>query len=118
VRTEPNYFYVAAPNDVLISGWLEPAKKYAGFRAFWTTEKRALEEHGTKVEHESVKMIGEWNAVLFSNPLDANVVQSNIRACRVRGTIWADVHLSRIGPAPDWTELESALKTLNLGTKL
>jgi hypothetical protein len=111
---DPGYFSYADNTGVNLSGWLEKADGYSGFRTFWSHEKAALEKGmGTKVLDEDVKTIGAWSVVSYTLRI-GTLVQKHLRACRVEGDTWADLHLSTIVVGGKSADLESVLKRVEL----
>jgi hypothetical protein len=116
----PHYFYFEK-DGIRLSGWLEPAgmyRKHPSFQAFWTHERKAIEKGGVAISGESVKQVAGWSVATYRAAL-AGLPESqpNLRACRVVGDTWADVHLSAPVDAPDFADLESTLKALVLRPK-
>lgn len=116
-RNDPKYFYYRGPSGLLLSGWLDRANNYVGFKKFWSHEKAALTRGPLTVVEKEFKRIGEWDAVLYSVALPGRRAERNLRACRVAGNTWFDVHLSIGGGGDDWTPLESALQAIVIAPK-
>jgi hypothetical protein len=115
----PHYFYFEK-GGIRLSGWLEPASVYRknpSFQAFWANERKVMEKGGSIViSGETVKDVAGWSIALYRASI-AGLSQRNLRACRVVGDTWADVHLSASDEAPDFADLESTLKALVLRPK-
>jgi hypothetical protein len=111
----PGYFsYTRATDGVILTGWLDQAAKFKGMRTFWAVEKVSLETNlGVKVTNESFKITAGWNVVSYDLAVGATV-QKNIRACRVYGDTWADVHLSQTGEGASLARLEAALAQIKV----
>jgi hypothetical protein len=79
---------------LILSGWLEPAERYKGLDAFWDSEKKAP-VYGGALAPTRVEMLrgGPWEVVAFDVALPGGA-QSNLRAERVLGGTWIDLHLS------------------------
>jgi hypothetical protein len=109
-----NYFMVTHNNATSISGWIDEATHYSGFREFWKHEKQALVDHDMAPHKERVTKIGDWDAVVYL--IDAGDVLKikNLRACRVTGKVWVDVHISISRSDATWEELENALKSISV----
>jgi hypothetical protein len=60
--------------------------------------------------------MGEWSVVCYTVDL-GTVNQKNLRACRVVGDAWADIHISKTGADADWKDLKAALAELSLKTE-
>jgi hypothetical protein len=109
-----NYFAYVDDQGINLSGWMDEASHYSGFRSFWETEKATMEKGtGLKVTEEEIKIIAGWNAVTYTIKT-GQVVQRNLRACRVTGNTWADLHLSVVASDGGSADLEGVLKTLLL----
>jgi len=119
MNSDPGYFSFADDQHVIQSGWLSRAAGFRGMREFWAKEKAALVANlGEGVADESFKIINGWNVVLYTLALPGvPEKQKNIRACRVVGDTWADVHLSVMEPDSTWKSLEVVLSTLSLVPK-
>jgi len=92
---------------------MDEASNFSSFRNFWAHEKSAMEK-GTrlKTSDEEMKIIAGWNVVTYAIKT-GGLVQRNLRACRVTGNTWADVHLSVVVPGTN-ADLENVLKTILL----
>ena len=115
LNEHPGYFSLVHQSGLILSGWLDNKADYPGFRTFWAREKQKLEANlGVPLENEETKLIGGWQVVRYTMTI-GNIVQANLRACRVTGGTWADLHLSRTGGnKPDWESLEAMLKSITL----
>ena len=112
------YFSFVAANGVLMSGWLEPASKYKGLPEMWVSEKRNIEAGtGVTCEEEQFAVIGDWETVAYTIKLPNNVVQQNLRACRILGNTWVDLHLSITAARAETTPLETLLSSVSLRLK-
>jgi len=86
-------------------------------KSFWASEKAAaVEKSGLTIADESFKPINGWSAVLYTASV-GGFSQKNIRACRVVGDTWADIHLSVSRPDGTWADLESVVAALTLAPK-
>ena len=93
------YFFYGRKDGLMVSGWLEPSSAYAGFQKMWAADKQKMEQGTkTKLEEEKLANINGWEAVSYVIKLPGNSVQAHLRACRVSGHTWIDLHLSLIGP--------------------
>lgn len=109
-----NYFAFIDDKRINLSGWMDQASRYSGFRAFWDHEKAAMEKGtGLKTADEEMKIIAGWNAVTYTIKL-GDLEQRNLRACRVTGNTWADLHLSVVASDGTNADLETVLKTILL----
>ena len=111
----PGYFsYVRSADAVMLSGWLDQAAKFKGMRTFWAAEKASLESKlGVKIANESFKIVAGWSVVSYDLPIGATA-QKNIRACRVYGGTWVDVHLSQTSDTASTNNLEAVLAEIKV----
>ncbi len=108
-----SYFSFVTAEGMMISGWLEDASKYPGFRRLWETDKAKMEEGmGVKLQDEKLDMISGWQAVSYRVKMADNFEQWNLRACRTSGHTWFDVHLSCVDPAKGIEALKALLKKM------
>jgi hypothetical protein len=118
MNPHPGYFMYVDENRVNLSGWLEQSVRFNGMRSFWAAEKATMtEKAGFVVEGESFKIVNGWTAVLYTVRIEGLEPQKNIRACRVVGDTWADVHLSILEPGSTWKQLEDVVRELTLAAK-
>lgn len=108
-----NYFSFVDDQHINLSGWMDEASHFSSFRSFWAHEKAAMGKGtGLTTSDEEMKIIAGWNVVTYTiktGPL----AQRNLRACRVTGNTWADLHLSVVAPGTS-ADLENVLKTILL----
>ncbi len=113
-NASPGYFSYIREDGVMLTGWLDQAAKFKGMRSFWAAEKAALETNmGVKVTNESLKIVAGWNVVSYDVAIGTGT-QTNLRACRVYGTTWADVHLSQTGDDSSLRTLEAVLAEIKV----
>jgi hypothetical protein len=118
MNSHPGYFMYVDENRVNLSGWLEQSVRFNGMKSFWAAEKATMtEEAGFVVEGETFQIINGWTAVLYTVRIEGREPQKNIRACRVVGDTWADVHLSILETGSTWKQLENVVKELTLAAK-
>jgi hypothetical protein len=93
--SNPGYFHLARREPMLIvSGWLEPASRYSGLKAFWDEESRSPAYAGAGAPRKvDFLREGAWEVVAFEIPL-AGAVSVHVRAERVEAGTWIDLHLS------------------------
>jgi len=116
INEDPGYFALADESGVMLSGWLDQAGRFKGMRNFWAAERESLVgKLGTPIRDESFKLIRSWNAVAYTLVL-GELQQTHLRACRIVGNTWADVHLSTTNTEAGQKELESVLASLELTT--
>ena len=107
---KPNYFKLIRQEPLLIvSGWLEPAPKYKGLKAFWESESRSPAYAGPLAPTQ-VEMLkeGAWEVVAFDVSIKG-AIHSNLRAERVEAGTWIDLHLSTLARATPSTKLRADL---------
>ena len=115
--TSTNRFMYAGPEGIILSGWLDRASKFPGMRSFWAKEKASLEKGlGQALGNESMSLVAGWNVVSYTMTAGADT-QQNLRACRVFGDTWVDVHLSQTGAHASVETLKALLPKLGLVTK-
>ena len=93
--SNPRYFYFVDPSvPMYISGWFEPAEKYAGVQEFWEDEVRAWERDGLPEPlNVSIVRIGNWDAIVYDIASEVRV-SAHIRANWIQAGTWIDIHLS------------------------
>jgi hypothetical protein len=107
---KPNYFKLSRQEPLLIvSGWLEPAQRYKGLKAFWEGELRSPAFAGPLAPIQ-VEMLreGAWEVVAYDVSI-RGAIQSNLRAERVEAGTWIDLHLSTLARATPSTKLRAEL---------
>ena len=110
----PGYFKVMRRDPQLIlSGWLEPAARYKGLKAFWESESKSPAYAGplapTRIE---MSQNGAWEVVAYDVSLPGGITSAHVRAERVQAGTWIDLHLSTTSTKPPATlraELMAAL---------
>jgi hypothetical protein len=118
---EARYFKLSRTSPQLIlSGWLEPASRYKGLRAFWDSESRSPAYAGagapTRVE---MLQVGPWEVVAFDVVVPGGT-SAHLRAERVQAGTWIDLHLSSTSTraaAALREELVAALRTVEVVEK-
>jgi hypothetical protein len=109
-RDDPSYFSYVNEAYVNLSGWVDTASNYPGFAPFWAREKTALEKGmRLQITDEKISKVGGWDVAAYTTEI-SGVVQKHLRACRIEGKTWVDLHLSAVvvdGKSPD---LEATLK--------
>lgn len=118
LNSDSNYFSYRDEKHVMLSGWLDQPKDFKGMREFWAKEKIAMtKEGGISIAEESFTIINGWTVVRYVVNIADSPPQKNIRACRVVGDTWADIHLATMEPTATWKDLEDVLKELSLAPK-
>ena len=113
-QKNPRYFNLAdLDKGLVISGWIEPASAFAGFKKFWEGEFGAMKKSGMVPTGEPVPMnTGDWVAMAYEFPLPAgNGTNSHLRAELVKDGTWVDLHISITG---SMTVPEARAATLGL----
>lgn len=117
-NSNPGYFSFADEKHVNLSGWIDRSTEFKNMNEFWAKEKNTLtQQGGFAIAEESFKTINGWSAVLYVVQLPNLPPQRNIRACRVAGDTWADVHLSIVDADATWKDLEDVMRSLSLVPK-
>jgi hypothetical protein len=120
--SRPGYFKVMRREPQLIlSGWLEPAARYKGFKAFWEGEMKSPAFAGplapTRIE---MSQNGAWEVVAYDVVLPGGITSAHLRAERVVAGTWIDLHLSTTSTRPAATlraELMTALGRVEIVEK-
>lgn len=114
LRSDPGYFIFVDRNGITLSGWLDQARKFTDMQSFWAKERANIaQEADFEISDEKLKEVGEWSVVSYTLTVD-ELAQKNLRACRVLGDAWADIHISKTGADAEWKDLETALAELSL----
>lgn len=109
-RPKDGYFSFSHDSGVMLSGWLDHAQRYSDFKAFWAREKASLEKGmGSRVRDEKFLQLEGWDVVAYTTET-RGLQQNHLRACRVEGKTWADLHLSTVVMNGRGADLEDALK--------
>ena len=97
----PRYFYLVDRTDgeAIFAGWLESSKRVKNvdelLQSTWTSEQRALKSRGFEVQSVETEHVGDWATISFAVSLaSSNEHSAHIRASRVAGDTWVDLHLS------------------------
>ena len=111
------YFSLRGKDALLFTGWFEPASRFAGLTKFWQGETAEWKRNGlpapTNVEFLEVD---GWHAVVYGIPTPAGTLP-HVRAHRVEGGTWIDVHLSIaavVGPADARERFRKVLSVLRI----
>jgi hypothetical protein len=116
-NSNPGYFSYVDDQGVMLSGWLDRGAEFKDMKSFWASERAtAIEKTGVAISDESFKTINGWSVVLYTASIES-FNQKNLRACRVVGDTWADIHLSISVPTGTWKDLESVVVGLSLVPK-
>jgi len=110
--SKPNYFALSDRQvSRIVSGWLEPAQRYAGMKKFWAGEAAALARNGFKPEGVEFAQVGPWEVVYYHQTLAADSRMCHLRAEVTRAGTWIDLHCSATGSEP-LAELRQRLTSL------
>ena len=115
LSSENGRFMYAGPEGVILSGWLDRAANFPGMRSFWAREKASLEKNLGPVANDEISLVAGWNVVTYTMAAGEET-QQNLRACRVYGDTWVDVHLSQTGAGASADALKRLLPKLGLAT--
>jgi hypothetical protein len=119
----PGYFKVmrSQPQQLIVSGWLEPGARYKGIKAFWESESKSPAYAGplapTRLE---MSQNGAWEVVAYDVALPGGITSAHLRAERVQAGTWIDLHLSTTSTRPPATlraELIAALGRVEIAEK-
>jgi len=89
----PRYFHFV-DRGLNISGWFEPAKKFAGVQAFWASETAAWKKSELPDAVDvSFKQINGWDTIIYDLPIPTGA-NSHIRAHWLQAGTWIDLHIS------------------------
>lgn len=111
---DPSYFCLMSGEGVTISGWLLPKSKQTDFRTTWTKETAAMrKDTGAVIADEQWKIIAGWQVVTYTVTLK-QLAQCNLRASRVVGNTWLDVHLSSMDRENGPKAMDALLRRLAL----
>lgn len=115
MNTNPGYFmFQDEQHGYALSGWLDENTQFKGMKAFWADEKEGIAKSGLTAQNETFKTVGDWQAVLYTVDIGGGAIQRHLRACRVVGDTWIDVHLSTTEPAKDSADLEALLGEMQI----
>jgi hypothetical protein len=101
----PRYFgFADLQRGVVVSGWIEPASAFQGFKQFWVSEFTAMKEGGLMpIEPPTPVDVVDWVAIAYELPLPKTAnpaVNTHIRAELIRNGTWVDLHISVTGDMP------------------
>lgn len=95
----PRYFKLSDRTvSRIVSGWFEPAERYAGLQKFWRGESATLTKNGLSPEGVEFAQVGNWEVVFYHQTVSADARMCHLRAELVRAGTWIDLHLSATGP--------------------
>jgi hypothetical protein len=91
----PRYFYFEDPAlNMIISGWFEPEKNFAGVKKVWEEDTLAWKKNRLPDPvNVSFMKIGNWDTVLYDIE-SPEYVNSHIRAHWLQADTWIDIHVS------------------------
>jgi hypothetical protein len=97
----PRYFYLVDRTDgeTIFAGWIESSERVKNvdqvLQSTWMSEERALKAGGFEVKSVETGHTGDWATITYAVSHSASKEHSaHIRASRVAGDIWIDLHLS------------------------
>ena len=97
----PRYFFLADRTDgeVIFAGWLESSERVKNvdqlLQSTWTSEKQALKAGGFDVQSVETGHVGDWATITYAvSHASFKQHSAHIRASRVAGDTWIDLHLS------------------------
>lgn len=110
-----SYFSFTTKDGIMLSGWIEPAKRFKGLRPMWAEEKARMETGtGLKCENEKFEILNGWQVVEYTVAIGKSAVQQNIRASQTKGQTWIDLHLSITANQAQITPLKNLLGSLEI----
>ena len=105
----PRYF-AFSDRGFNVSGWFEPAEKFASLEAFWQREMQSWTKQGLPHPANVVfENVGGWQVIAYEWPL-RGATNSHVRAHWVQDGTWIDLHVSLSSTRPS-AEVRSALET-------
>lgn len=117
------YFFLAdEAKHVYISGWFESSSRFPGVKSLWSDQVDDWHRRGLPAPQASAFLtVGEWEAVSYEIVApELTGHDCHLRAHRVRGDTWIDLHLSVLaalscdqGRAP----LEALLNSIRVSEK-
>jgi len=97
----PRYFYLVDRTDgeAIFAGWLESSERVKNvdqlLQSTWTSEERALKAGGFEVQSIETGHVGDWATIAYAvSHASFKEHSAHIRASRVAGDTWVDLHLS------------------------
>jgi hypothetical protein len=98
----PRYFFLVDRTDgeVIFAGWLESSERVKNvdqlLESTWTSEQRSLKAGGFEVHSVETGHAGDWATITYavSHPSIKDKHSAHVRASRVAGDTWIDLHLS------------------------
>jgi hypothetical protein len=97
----PRYFYLVdrANGETIFAGWLESSERVKNvdqlLQSTWISEQRSLKAGGFDVQSVETGHIGDWTTITYAVSHSSFKEHSaHIRASRVAGDTWVDLHLS------------------------
>lgn len=119
--SNPRYYNFSDPSrGLIISGWFEPASRFAGLTTFWENEQASWKKHGLpEAQNVSFETIGNWQAIFYDLTLPV-VSNHHIRAHLIQAGTWIDLHISVTGngaDSPNRMTLRALLKSISVSEK-
>jgi hypothetical protein len=97
----PRYFYLVDRTDgeTIFAGWLESSERVKNvdqlLQSTWMSERRALQAAGFDVQSVEAGNVEDWATITYAvSHSGFKEHSSHIRASRVAGDTWVDLHLS------------------------
>lgn len=118
----PRYFYFNdSANNLIISGWFEPAQGFSGVQKFWANETNAWKKNKLPEPRDVLfKKIGNWDAIVYDMDIPG-ATNSHIRAHWIQSGTWIDVHLSVVSKQSSRearSKIESMLNSIVVTEKI
>ena len=107
----PRYFKFEDPaQGLIISGWFEPAEKFAGLESFWKGEVESWRRNQLPEPRNTIfERIDHWQVVEYELAVPG-VINSHLRAHWVEAGTWIDVHLSMTSRKKKAEDCRAALR--------
>lgn len=119
----PRYFVLTDKAGLIISGWFEPAKSFAGTQELWQQNVAQLSRSGLPPAEDVVfDKVGDWETVVYnlSLPGGSSISSANMRAQLVRAGTWIELHISVTSSRPaaeTRAQMLALLKTIGVSER-
>jgi hypothetical protein len=113
------YFFLVDRTDgeSIFAGWLESSERVKNvdqlLQSTWMSEQRALRAGGFDVQSVETGRVGDWATIIYAvSHASFKEHSAHIRASRVAGDTWVDLHLSVTKDASEEDCRKAVLKLL------
>ena len=119
--SNPRYYYFSDPKRRLVlSGWFEPASRFAGISSFWESELAAWKKQQLpNPQNVVITNVGSWQAIFYDLAVP-NGTNLHVRAHLVQAGTWIDLHISLFGDPsapPNRSTLKDMLNRITVTEK-